>query len=479
MAVGYKCEGCGIVRAERWTGQCPGCGGYAAIRRCASAEGVEQAPPPRGVVTPLNDVTAASLERISTGFPGIDRVLGADPVTGECGVAAKGGQAIQIYGSPGSGKSTMILQWCREWTKQRYGVLYVAGEESLQQVKTRADRIGKFNNKMHMIEEQDLDSILYALDDDPPTFAVIDSIQTVSVEDYAAGSQMGMKIATRELYRFTQTRGIGLIIVTQMNKGVDDFSGPKELEHTVDTSAYLRTEKDGTRTFEISGKNRFGNTPASQKLAMTSIGLVEILDDAPEEEDEVEEKPEVKPEAKPAAPPKAPLKLSERLKARKKAAPALLSVPMPTGEVPEMVPEDPAGFAPVGATVLRLPEPPVPPIADPSGPLPEKPTVLAPPDPPVSPVSDPSGSAPEKPTVSELADRLVAEIAAHLTPARVTAAPAPVPPIHALPRPFNPPRVMPGLQPLSASGLKPPVRSPDDDPPTAPTSKKRRLSFIP
>lgn len=276
MAIGYRCEGCSIIRAERWRGPCPGCYGFFNIRRTVSSEGTEEGPPPRGQILSLNAVTASSLERISVGFPGIDRILGTDPITGEQGIAAKGGQAVQIYGAPGSGKSTLLLQMAQRLTKQRYTVFYVVGEESMQQVKARADRVGKFNDKMIALEEQDLDSILYQMEEVAPDIVIIDSINALSVEDYAAGSVPGMRIAAREIYKYTQTNGIGLFLVVQVDKSGTEFSGPKELEHIIDTSLFL----DNKRRLRCDSKNRFGLTPASQLLQMKENGLVEI-DDPP------------------------------------------------------------------------------------------------------------------------------------------------------------------------------------------------------
>ena len=284
MAIGYRCDGCSIVRADRWRGTCPGCGGFYSIRRTAtSVEGAEEGPPPRGQLVSLNDVTAATLERISCGFAGVDKILGTDPVTGLSGIAAKGGQAIQIYGAPGVGKSSWLIQVAQNLAKQRYPTLYVIGEESIMQVKARADRIiKKIHKNLVCIEETDLDAILYQLDEVRPTVAVIDSINTVAVEDYAAGSTSAMRIAARELYKFTQTNGICLILVVQMNKAGDDFTGPKELEHIVDTSLFFTLDRKGRRVLRCDTKNRFGSTPAEQLFEMRENGLFEI-DDVPEE----------------------------------------------------------------------------------------------------------------------------------------------------------------------------------------------------
>jgi DNA repair protein RadA/Sms len=221
-------------------------------------------------------------------MPGIDRILGEDPVTKICGIAAKGGQAVQIFGEPGSGKSSMLLEIARGFTRQRYVTLYVAGEESLQQIKTRADRFGTFNQKMQMLEEQDLDSILYAIDDIQPTIVIIDSLNTVCVEDYTQGSATAMRIAAREIYKFTQSHGIGLFLVVQMDKTGTNYAGPKEVEHIVDTSLFLHFEgnkKNKIRRLDCDTKNRFGPTPSTQRFKMVEEGLVEIDEEAEAEPD--------------------------------------------------------------------------------------------------------------------------------------------------------------------------------------------------
>ncbi len=286
MAVGWLCHGCRIVRGEKWTGPCRGCGRWFDCKRTIVEGEGQSGLPSRGEVVPLGGVAASSQERISTGYPGIDRVLGFDPITGDTGIAQKAGQAIQIFGSPGCGKSTLLLQMYERLTRQRITVLYIVGEESLEQMKARADRLNiKFNVRMLVIDEQDLDAIINAIDEHQPLVVVIDSINTVSVEDYMAGSTAAIKIAATEIYRFTKARGIALILVTQMDKAGEDFSGPKALEHIVDTSLFMNVLRDGTRKLECAAKNRFGRVPAHQRLDMTEKeGLVEIDDEEDEEE---------------------------------------------------------------------------------------------------------------------------------------------------------------------------------------------------
>jgi DNA repair protein RadA/Sms len=258
------------------------------------AEGLEQGPPPRGQITALSDVSAENLERISCGFAGLDKIMGLDESTGNYGFAAKAGHAIQLCGPPGSGKSSILLQACMNITKQRYSVLYVAGEESLQQIKSRADRFGKFNHKMNAVEESDLDGILSILDDEPPEFIIVDSINTLSVEDYTPGSTAAITVAAKEIYAVTKAAGICLILVVQMNKVGDNFAGPRALEHAMDTSLIMSVERDGIRLIS-SVKNRYGIAPAQQRFEMRENGLFEIDEPAPPE-------PKAKPPTEPTTP---------------------------------------------------------------------------------------------------------------------------------------------------------------------------------
>lgn len=291
MAMAWKCSdgGCGILRAERWTGICPGCGGYYNCKRVvADIGGSDNSPPPRGELCSLNDVQAVSYERISTGHPGIDRMLGMDKVTGQYGLAAKAGQAIQIYGDPGAGKSTLVLQICQKLSEQRHSVLYFAGEESLPQIKARSERLGKFNSRMQVIEETDLDHILELIDEHQPTAVVIDSIQKTRVGEYVPGSLTAISIAAEDIYKFCQARGVAPLIICQVNRD-GGFAGPRALEHTLDTSLSLKVTPDKLRILECESKNRFGFAPQHQyfEMSQTTGTLIEIPDPKTEGEEGV------------------------------------------------------------------------------------------------------------------------------------------------------------------------------------------------
>jgi DNA repair protein RadA/Sms len=283
MGVGYKCglvgEGCGMEFVERYKGPCPSCGGWYSIKTISTdMHGALTAPPPRGQRTTMSQITTLPQERISTGFEGIDLILGHDADTNTSGIAATAGQVVQICGEPGAGKSTVLLQICRNITRQGYPVLYISGEESLQQIKARADRVGRFNSKFEIIDETDLDKIQDNLADMKPSMAVIDSIQTVCVEGFLTGSQASLTTASRELYKYAQSVGLGMFFIVQMNKAGNNFAGPKTLEHIIDTSLYAELLPNDIRRISCTEKNRFGRTPTKQYFDMTNSGLVEIED---------------------------------------------------------------------------------------------------------------------------------------------------------------------------------------------------------
>lgn len=277
MAKAYRCADCKFLRATKWTGRCPGCRGFFNIQTTsADVEGNHDRPDPvnDGQVVTLDEVASAPQERISTEIAGLDKILGRDPVEKNFGLAVKAGHAVQIYGEPGAGKSTLITQACRGLAKQRHKVLYVAGEESLEQIKARTNRVGKFSTKFRLVKETDLDVLLEIIDEEEPEIVVIDSVNMVEVDEYDIGSMAAVKIATKEFNRQAKKYAFALIIVVQITKG-GDFSGPKSLEHMVDTSLYLRHGPDKTRVLECKEKNRYGDTPVFAHFKMTENGLTE------------------------------------------------------------------------------------------------------------------------------------------------------------------------------------------------------------
>lgn len=303
MAKAYQCSDCKIIRSQKWTGRCPGCFGFYNVRvtNADDGSGTERPEPVAdGQIVTLDDVAAENQERISTEIVGLDRVLGVDKLVGNYGIAAKAGHVIQLYGGPGAGKSTLLLQACKGLTKQRHKVLYIAGEESLEQIKSRANRIGKFNSCMQLVRETDLDSLLDSIEEAEAEIVVVDSINMIEVDEYESGSMSAVKIAAKEFVKMAKKFGFGLILVVQLTKS-NDYSGPKALEHLVDTSLYFRNEsgrKTGLRTIECKGKNRHGSTPVFASFNMSKDGvLIEAsFDDGTDDDDEEVE--EVKVAAK-------------------------------------------------------------------------------------------------------------------------------------------------------------------------------------
>lgn len=285
-------------RDTPWKGKCPNCGIRWNIRRDHLRGDDESekrfAPVEQGQVVHLDDVTPADMTRISTGLVGVDSILGMDTREGGIsGFAAEAGHIIQIYGSPGSGKSTLLLQMSKGVTRQRHDVLYFIGEEAAEQVKSRADRIGKFNHSMRLANIMDLDTIVDTIEEYHPKVCIIDSVNTVEVDEYQAGSDAAVLIAARTISKVAKAHQVALFLVVQITKA-EDFSGPKSLEHLVDTSLYLKNWKHrDRRQLECSSKNRFGKTPTYAYFDMTEKGLIESSDTEDDDEDENKEEEKI------------------------------------------------------------------------------------------------------------------------------------------------------------------------------------------
>lgn len=238
---------------------------------------------PEGEVVSLSDVKAINLVRVSTGIKGVDDLLGTNTETGTQGIAIDAGHVIQIYGTGGGGKSTLLLQVCRALTQQRLTVLYFAGEEGLEQIKDRANRIGKFNSRMRVCRSTSLDDLLDKIEEEQPRICVVDSLQTIEVDEYATGAPIAVQTAARELHALAKANRIAMFFVVQITKG-GDFAGAKTLEHLVDTSIFVKLEHDTVRTLRCESKNRFGAVPKVVWFDMRAEGLVEI---PPEDESSV------------------------------------------------------------------------------------------------------------------------------------------------------------------------------------------------
>ena len=277
----YFCQSCGYESAK-WMGQCPGCHewntfveepvvkadpGSASFRISNAAKGAGSG---RALseITSLNDVSLSEGKRDSSGIAELDRVLG--------GGVMKGSLTL-IGGDPGIGKSTLLLQVCRNMSAAGQKVLYVSGEESKAQIRMRADRIGKFTGDMKLLCETDLGIISEAVRSDKPDICVIDSIQTMYSTEVssAPGSVSQVRESTQVLMQLAKVLGISIFIVGHVTKE-GTVAGPRVLEHMVDTVLYFEGDRHASYRILRGVKNRFGSTNEIGVFEMRSEGLAEV-----------------------------------------------------------------------------------------------------------------------------------------------------------------------------------------------------------
>ena len=270
----FFCKECGYESAK-WTGQCPACREWntmveepvakkASDRRSVIPErGRQKIQPVR-----LSEVSIEEQDRISTGYQELDRVLGS-------GIVA--GSLVLVGGDPGIGKSTLLLQVCRNLAAEGHKVLYISGEESLKQIKLRANRIGRITGDLLFLCETSLDDIQEAIQETKPEIVIIDSIQTMYREDVssAPGSVSQVRESTNILLQIAKGMGISVFIVGHVTKeGV--VAGPRVLEHMVDTVLYFEGERNASYRILRGVKNRFGSTNEIGVFEMQEQGLEEV-----------------------------------------------------------------------------------------------------------------------------------------------------------------------------------------------------------
>ena len=273
----FFCQNCGYESAK-WMGQCPSCrewnsfveetvvtgktGGSTKKTENLAAR-IHEARPVK-----LSGIETAEEIRTSTGLGELDRVLGG-------GIVA--GSLVLVGGDPGIGKSTLLLQVCRNLTEYGKKVLYISGEESLSQIKLRAERIGDFGNNMLLLCETNLSVIRGVLENSRPQIVVIDSIQTMYQEEVssAPGSVSQVREATSVFMQIAKGLGISVFIVGHVTKeGV--VAGPRVLEHMVDTVLYFEGDRHAAYRILRGVKNRFGSTNEIGVFEMRREGLVEV-----------------------------------------------------------------------------------------------------------------------------------------------------------------------------------------------------------
>ena len=270
----FVCSDCG-AEYPRWQGQCNDCGEWNTISEITLAPATRggqrnlsgYAGQTQAQITKLDEIVLSDLPRFSSMFSELDRVLGGGIVPGA---------AMLIGGSPGAGKSTLLLQVMCALAKQTT-TLYVTGEESLQQVALRADRLGLPNDKLSLLSETSVETICDLALKHKPQVMVIDSIQVMHVADVqsAPGSVSQVREGAAYLTRFAKQNHIAMFIVGHVTKE-GHLAGPKVLEHCIDSSMMLDGDSDNRYRTLRSHKNRFGAVNELGVFAMTDKGLKEV-----------------------------------------------------------------------------------------------------------------------------------------------------------------------------------------------------------
>lgn len=271
----FFCQNCGYESAK-WMGQCPACkewntfaeeplqkgagikGGRTGARASENANRPQR----------LSGIRIDESARTSTGIRELDRVLGG-------GIVA--GSLVLVGGDPGIGKSTLLLQVCQNLAAGQEKVLYVSGEESMQQIKLRANRMGEFSDSLLILCETNLGDIRETIQREKPSVVIIDSIQTMYNEEVASapGSVSQVRESTGILLQIAKGMGVTVFIVGHVTKeGV--VAGPRVLEHMVDTVLYFEGDRHASYRILRGVKNRFGSTNEIGVFEMRESGLLEV-----------------------------------------------------------------------------------------------------------------------------------------------------------------------------------------------------------
>ena len=271
----FFCQSCGY-ESSKWMGQCPACHEWNTMveETITKSSGSVDDRIKKSVDAPrVRPATLASIEmvtedKITSGIGELDRVLGGGIVRGSM---------LLVGGDPGIGKSTLLLQVCKNVSGSGHSILYVSGEESLKQIKMRAVRLGEFTDDLKLLSETNLDTITDIIVNTKPEMVVIDSIQTMFNESVqgAPGSVGQVRETTGVLLKIAKTLGISIFIIGHVTKE-GAVAGPRVLEHMVDTVLYFEGDTKGAYRILRGVKNRFGSTDEIGVFEMNEQGLREV-----------------------------------------------------------------------------------------------------------------------------------------------------------------------------------------------------------
>ena len=267
----YRCTECGWTSAK-WVGRCGECQQWGTVVEATAAAAVHAVTPlaPARSARPITAIDTRETPRRTTGVGEFDRVLGGGIVPGA---------AILLSGEPGVGKSTLLLEVAAQSARAGRRVLYVSAEESLGQVRLRAERTGALHDELYLASETDLATILGHVDETRPELLIVDSVQTVasSLVDGAPGHPSQVREVASTLIRVAKERNLPVIIVGHVTKD-GQVAGPRVLEHLVDVVCHFEGDRQTALRFVRALKNRFGATDEVGCFEQTSRGIVEVPD---------------------------------------------------------------------------------------------------------------------------------------------------------------------------------------------------------
>jgi len=263
----FVCQQCGR-ESTKWLGRCPGCEGWNTFVETQTSSVKHTTLPRASAPRELSQIAIEGVPRLAIPLAEFNRVLGGGIVPGSL---------VLIGGDPGIGKSTLLLQVSALAAQQGSKVLYISGEESLEQVRLRANRLGLSGEGLYILAETNLDAILGQLEQEAPDLVIIDSIQTVYIDELgsAPGSVGQIRDCTVRLVGWAKNAGVPILLSGHVTKD-GAIAGPRVLEHIVDVVLYLEGEAFSAYRLLRSVKNRFGSTNEVGIFEMGSVGLAEV-----------------------------------------------------------------------------------------------------------------------------------------------------------------------------------------------------------